>query len=133
MVVRERAYGGAHCAVHRAWKAVQLPTACGEKPGYARAGGPALASVSAARVGPGDAVHPEGAAWGAGRHLSLRAVLPQSASGRRGSIQACDGRQRHGAHMFYEIPRCGDKPDQRLFRLVLFGDLYCESYWLYKY
>ena len=42
MVVRERAYGGAHCAVHRAWQAVQLPTACGDKPGDARAGGPAL-------------------------------------------------------------------------------------------
>ena len=70
---------------------------------------------------------------GAGRDLSLHAVLPQSASGRRGGIQARDGRQRHGAHMFYGSLRCGDKPDQILFSLVLLCVLHCESYWCYKY
>ena len=62
---------------------------------------------------------PDGVGEGTGRHFPLHAVLSQSASGRRGGVQACDGRVRHGAHIFYENMRCGDKPDQILFDLLL--------------
>ena len=57
----------------------------------------------------------------------MHAVLPQSASDRRGGIQARDGRQRLGAHMLYDSCRCGDKPDQILFSLVLLCGFHSES------
>ena len=119
VVGQARGQCGCRCAVHAPSRKVQLPTVCCEKQGISRAGGPALQYFSAARVGPGVAEDPGRAAGGAGRHLSLHAVLPQSASDRRGGIQARDGRQRLGAHMLYDSCRCGDKPDQILFSLVL--------------